>query len=84
MGELKGIILSNSFDEQQLEKLIVEINKITNEDVSVIEAICHYSETSGMEIETIAELIKKSIPMVSQIRETAEGLNLMEKTVTLF
>jgi hypothetical protein len=76
--------LTNSFDEHQLEKLIAEITKITNNDVSVIEAICHYSETSGMEIETVAELIKKSIPMVSQIRETAEGLNLLEKTPTLF
>ncbi|AGR47817.1 late promoter transcription accessory protein [Sinorhizobium phage phiM7] len=74
----------NSIEETRLSVIVNEIDKIVNEEVSVIEAICFYADKTGMEVETIAELIKKSAPMVSRIRETAERLNLMEKSPTLF
>lgn len=73
-----------SFEEDRLSTIIASIDKIENAEVSVIEAICFYAETHGIEVESIAELIKKSAPMVSRIREAAESRNLMEKTPSLF
>lgn len=74
----------NSIEEMRLSDIVREIDKIVNDEVSVIEAICFYAEKTGMEVETIADLIKKSAPMVSRIRDAAERLNLMEKSPTLF
>lgn len=74
----------NSIEETRLSVIVAEIDKIINDEVSVIEAICYYADKTGMEVETIAELIKKSAPMVSRIRDAAERLNLMEKSPTLF
>ncbi len=74
----------NSIEETRLSVVVTEVDKLVNDEVSIIEAICFYAEQSGMEVETIAELIKKSAPMVSRIRDAAERLNLMEKTPTLF
>lgn len=73
-----------SFEEDRLSDIIKRIDAIENDEVSIIEAICFYAEQKGIEVETIAELIKKSAPMVSRIREAAEGLNLMEKSPSLF
>jgi hypothetical protein len=73
-----------SIEETRLTEIIKEIDRIANNEVSIIEAICHYAEVTGVEIETIAELIKKSAPMVSKIRQSAEDLNLMEKSPSLF
>jgi len=73
-----------SFEEDRLSEIISNIDRIVNEDVSIIEAICHYAETSGIEVEMLADLLKKSAPMVSRIKDAAECLNMMEKTPTLF
>lgn len=73
-----------SFEEDRLSTIITKIDEIENDEVSIIEAICFYAESQGIEVESIAELIKKSAPMVSRIREAAEARNLMEKTPSLF
>jgi hypothetical protein len=73
-----------SFEEDRLSEIIKRIDAIENNEVSVIEAICFYAEQHEIEVESLAELIKKSAPMVSRIREAAEGLNLMEKSPSLF
>jgi len=73
-----------SFEETRLTDIISKIDHIENNEVSIIEAICFYAEQNGIEVESLAELIKKSAPMVSRIREAAESLNLMEKTPSLF
>lgn len=72
------------FEERHLGKIIKELDRIENEDVSIIDAIVHYAETNDMEIESLAELLMKSAPMVSRIRQSAEKANLMEKSLALF
>jgi 3-phosphoglycerate kinase len=73
-----------SFEEDRLSEIIKKIDSIENGEVSIIEAICFYAEQNEIEVEAIAELIKKSAPMVSRIREAAELLNLMERSPSLF
>ena len=47
--------------------------------VSYIDAICEYAEASGLEIETIAAIVKKSDNMREKIRGEAVSLNMIKR-----
>ncbi len=52
----------------------------TTNNVPYIEAIVHYCEVNNIEIEFIADLIKKNSVIVSQLQIEAEALNIIKKT----
>jgi hypothetical protein len=66
------------------EMILKEVEKYVNEDVTLVDAIVHYSELHNIEIELIGEIIRRSVVLKSKVREHAENLNLMvEKTAKL-
>ena len=50
---------------------------------SYIDAIVHYAERNDIEIETLADIIRKNSNLKSKIQDEAEELFLMEKTSKL-
>jgi len=66
------------------EVILKEVENYVNKDVTLIDALVHYSEIHNVEIELIGEIIRRSVVLKSKVREQAETLNLMaEKTSKL-
>ena len=66
------------------EVILKEVENYVNKDVTLIDALVHYSEVHNVEIELIGEIIRRSVVLKSKVREQAETLNLMaEKTAKL-
>ncbi len=66
-------------DTQTPEKLQHEISKMLSMGVSYIDALVEYSKSHNMEIETVAEIVKKSAVMKEKIRSEAVGMKLVKK-----
>lgn len=61
--------------------IIKEILTLVKETkIPYIDAAILYSENSGIELETIAEIIQKNPKLKSSIQEEAEDLNFLKKT----
>lgn len=61
-----------------------EIRKIIKKyNCSYIDAIVHYCEETGTEIETVANIVKSNTAIKSQIKIEAEELNYLPKTSRL-
>ena len=61
------------------QKFAMEIEKIVSEEeLNYIDAICHYCEKNGLEIESVTKLISK--PLKEKLRFDAQELNFMKKT----
>lgn len=69
--------------ELTAESILREVNRYVNEDVSYIDALVHYAETHGVEIEVIGDIVRRSQIMKAKVHEDAEKLNLVEKTQRL-
>ncbi len=68
----------------EAENFIKEIQRLTrNSDTSYMDAIVYYAETYDIEIETVAELVKKIPVLKSHLLDEAEILNLVEKSAKL-
>ena len=68
----------------EVETFIKEIQRLTrNSDTSYMDAIVYYAETYDIEIETVAELVKKIPVLKSHLLDEAEILNLVEKSAKL-
>ncbi len=63
-------------DEITRFHLIIE-DIVEDKNVSYMEAICHYCDQTGLEIEVAAKLVSSALK--SKIRVEAECLNLVEK-----
>jgi hypothetical protein len=74
--KLKNIKTSSDF-VKEIELLVVEKN------IDFFEAVMHYCETKGIEVETAASLIKQSTTLKAKIQFEAENLNLLKKTARL-
>ena len=58
------------------------IEKLANDDdLSLMDAICHHCKVSGMEIEVAATLI--STPLKAKLRIEAQDNNMLKKTSRL-
>lgn len=68
----------------EADKFMKEIQELVKrKDTSYMEAIVHYSEKNNIEIETVADLVKK-LPVVKvSLLEEAENLNMIEKSSKL-
>lgn len=66
------------------EVIMREVEKYVNDDVSLIDAIIHYSESHNIEIELVGEIIRRSVVLKAKVRDNAEKLNLIDdKTAKL-
>lgn len=61
------------------EKIHLEISKQLSNGVSYIDALVDYSEKHNIEIETIADIIKKSPIMKEKIRAEAIKIRMVKK-----
>ena len=61
------------------EFILSEIEKYTNSDVSLIDAIVYYAEQNDIEIELLGDIIRRSVVLKSKVRDDAERLNLLEE-----
>ncbi len=60
-------------------RFAIEIEKIVSEeDLNYIDAILHYCETNGLEVDSITKLISK--PLKERLKWDAIRLNFMKKT----
>ena len=69
--------------ELTAESILREISKYVNEEVTYIDALVHYSEVHGVEIEVLGDIVRRSQTMKAKVHEDAEKLNLVEKTKRL-
>ncbi|NBX73518.1 hypothetical protein EB118_16490 [bacterium] len=61
-----------------------EIDKLVkNKGMEYIEAVVYFCETTGLEIESAASLIKSSAKMKAVIQNEAEHLNYLPKSARL-
>ena len=61
------------------QKFAMEIEKIVSEEeLNYIDAICHYCEKNGLEIESVTKLVSK--PLKEKLKWDAMELNFMNKT----
>lgn len=61
------------------ETIHFAISDMLAKNVSYIEAICAYALDNGLEIETVAAIVKKSDVMREKIRDEAAGLNMIKR-----
>ena len=74
--ELEKVIESKFLTPQ---KFAIEIEKIVaEEDLNYIDAILHYCDKNGLEIESITKLISK--PLKERLKWDATRLNFMKAT----
>jgi hypothetical protein len=56
----------------EIEKIVVE------ENMNYIDAICHYCEINGIEVDSVTKLVSK--PLKERLKYDAINLNFMKKT----
>lgn len=66
-------------ETQTPEKLHHEISRMLSMGVSYIDALVEYSKVHNVEIETVAEIVKKSAVMKEKIRSEAVNMKLVKK-----
>lgn len=68
----------------QYEEFLSEIHNLAKKpDSNYIDAIVHYAERHGIEIESLAELVRKNPNLRSRVQDEAEDLYMMERTAKL-
>lgn len=65
--------------ELTAEIILKEVEKYTNKDVSLIDALVYYADKHQLEIELIGEIIRRSVVFKAKVRDDAERLNLLEE-----
>lgn len=66
------------------DRFVTEINALVeNNDVSVMDAIVHYCDKYGLEIETVASIVKSNSKIKAKLQAEAEELNYLPKTSKL-
>lgn len=70
-------------DDLKSEKILREISKYVNKDVTFIDALVYYAETNDLEIELIGEIVRRSPILKAKVRDDAEKLRLVEQTTKL-
>lgn len=61
----------------EIEKLVCQLN------VSYMDAVVHYCEVNGLEIETAASIIKNNSKIRAIVQNEGEDLNLLPRTAKL-
>lgn len=58
----------------EIEKLVI------SKQLTYMEAVLHFCEITGLEVESAASIIKSSAKLKAKIQEDAENLNYLPKT----
>jgi len=61
------------------EKVHYEISKMLSNGVSYIDALVEYAKQNNIEIETVAEIVKKSTIMKEKVRSEAAEKRMVKK-----
>lgn len=61
------------------EMILKEVEQYTNNEVTLIDALVHFSEKHDIEIELIGEIVRRSVVLKAKVRNDAERLNLLEE-----
>jgi hypothetical protein len=61
------------------EMILKEVEQYTNKEVSLIDALVHFSEKHDIEIELVGEIVRRSVVLKAKVRNDAERLNLLEE-----
>ena len=69
--------------ELTAESILREVSKYVNEEVAYIDALVHYADIHGIEVEVIGDIVRRSQIMKARVHEDAEKLNLVAKTQRL-
>lgn len=69
--------------ELTAESILTEVSKYVNAEVSYIDALVHYADIHGIEIEVIGDIVRRSQIMKAKVHEDAEKLNLIGKEIRL-
>ena len=68
----------------QYDEFIAYIHKIARQpDSNYMEAVLDYAHKNDIEIEALADIIRKNPNIKSRIQDEAEDLRLMERTAKL-
>lgn len=65
------------------EKFVKEINALVSGGVNYMDAIIHYAENHGLEIETVASMVKSNSKIKANLQSNAEDLHYLPKTSRL-
>jgi hypothetical protein len=77
-------IINDTPNEFGIQSFLTEIEIIRRDkSVSLMDAIIHFCEKNDVEIEIVAQYIKKNIVLKAKIEEEAEELNFIQKTARL-
>jgi hypothetical protein len=67
-----------------VEEFVTEIRRLVkNSDTTYMDALVYYAETNDIEIETVADIVKKIPTIQVGLLEEAEEMNLVEKSAKL-
>lgn len=55
-------------------------NLVSEKDISYLDAIMLYVETNGIEVETVAAMVKQNNIIKTKLYSECESMNLVEKT----
>jgi acid phosphatase class B len=81
VSKTQDLKLGKTIDPQQLYKELEQI--VRDSHVSYGDAIIHYCERGKLEIETVAEVVKKNPKLTSALQNEFENLNMLPKTARL-
>lgn len=71
-------------EHQSAEKLHYAISERLAKGVSYIEALLEYAKTNNLEVESIAEIVKKSDIIKEKVRSEAIVMRLIKKDKNVF
>lgn len=60
-----------------------EIENLVSKGLDYLEAIVHYCEVNGLEIESVVPVMRQSVILKAKLQREAEGLHLIQKSNTL-
>lgn len=77
-------IIDDSINEFGAQLFLKEIEGLCRDKTDTfMDAVIYYCEKNDVEIESIAQYIKKNIVLKARIQEEAEELNFLQKTARL-
>ena len=77
-------VIDDAPKEFGAQSFLFEIEKLREKDsIDYMDAILHYCERNEIEIESVAQYIRKNLVLKAKIQEEAEELNFLQKTARL-
>lgn len=77
-------IINDTPNEFGVKTFLVEIEQLCrDEKVTFMDAVLHYCEKNNVEIESVAQYIRKNVVLKARLQEDAEELNYLQKTSRL-